>query len=86
MAASSTKSLQAFLLWCRKEKVVVSSVTIAGITVTIERDCLLQPPASANAPAERKQGIIEQFAGVLAPQLRGDAPIATENEPTEEDE
>jgi hypothetical protein len=87
MASNNTKALQQLLLWARKEKIVLSSVSMGGVTITVERDYNLQPPAGAQTPAEQKRGIYEQFAGPLAPMLRGEQPTgAATNEPTEEDE
>lgn len=86
MSAASTKAIRDLLLWARKEKIVLSSVSMGGVTITVERDYNLQPPAGAQTPAEQKRGIYEQFAGPLAPMLRGEQPTAQTNEPTEEDE
>jgi hypothetical protein len=83
MASSNTKALQQLLLWARKEKIVLSSVTMGGITITVERDYQLQPPAGSQPVQERKQTIYEQFAGSL---LRPAESAPTGNEPTEEDE
>lgn len=83
--ATSTKALQGFLLWCRKEKIVVSSVSLGGLTVTIERDYNLQPPKGTTPPVERKQSLYEQMAGRLASQIQQPA-AETANEPTVIDE
>jgi hypothetical protein len=83
MSASSTKAIRDLLIWARKEKIVLSSVTIGNATITVERDYQLQPPAGSQPVQERKQTIYEQFAGSL---LRPAESAPTGNEPTEEDE
>lgn len=87
MASSSTKQLQALLLWCRREKIVISSVQMQGVTITIERDYQLQPPkgVALDSP-DSKQSLYAQFAGSLLQQMQQPAAPEQKNEPTEEDE
>ena len=88
MPPNPTKALRDLLLWARKERIVLSSVTLGGVTVEIAHDYGLQTPAGKSAPPEHKANIIEQHAGVLAPYLRGEAPDSPEALQTlvEEDE
>jgi hypothetical protein len=83
MSASSTKAIRDLILWARKEKIVLSSVTLGNITVTVERDYGLQPPSGTPDAPERRPSIYEQYAGVLN---KPAAVTPTANEPTEEDD
>lgn len=83
MANSSVKQLQALLTWARKEKIVLSSITLGNITVTVERDYGLTPPSGTPDTPERRPSIYEQYAGVLN---KPAAVAPTSNEPTEEDD
>jgi hypothetical protein len=85
--AASTKSLQQFLLWARKERIVISSVQMQGVTITIERDYQLQPPKGVTMDSpDSKQSLYQQFAGSLLQQIQQPAAPEQKNEPTEEDE
>lgn len=87
MATNPTKQLRELLLWARKERIVLSSVTLGNLSITIERDHGLVPPSGPPAAAERKANIYEQHAGPLAALLNGEAmPAAEVNETTVEDE
>lgn len=87
MATNHTKAIRELILWARKERIVLSSVTHGSTTVEIQRDYGLQPPRGSAEPLERKGNILEQYAGVLAPHLRGEVvPDVQTMEPTEEDE
>lgn len=83
MAASDVKQLQNLLLWARKERIVLSSVQLGSLTVTIERDFGLTPPAATPVPTERKPSIYEQYGGAL---LNAMEQPADKNEPTVEDD
>lgn len=85
MSASSTKALRELLLWARKEKIVLSSVTLQGVTVTVERDYGLQLPKGTDVPPEPKQSLYQQFGAALFGQAQTPAAEST-NEPTVEDE
>lgn len=86
MATSSTKALRDLLLWARRERIVLSSISIGGLSVTVDRDYLLTPPSGpvTQQPAA-PTNIYQQYAGKI---LDGIAPeVTTETvEPTEEDE
>jgi hypothetical protein len=87
MASNPTKQLRDLILWARKERIVLSSVTLGSLHVEIVRDHGMALPHSAPAGAPERMNILEQHAGVLLPQLRGDSSTVQEtNEPTEEDE
>lgn len=83
MGSNPTKALRDLLLWCRKERIVLSQVTIGSVTVVVDRDHGLVPPAAATQTPERKLSILEQYAGPL---LKQPEQAPTQNEPTEEDE
>jgi hypothetical protein len=87
MATNPTKQLRDLLLWARKEKIILSSVTMGSLHVEIVRDHGLSVPSGPmQAPTERLN-ILEQHAGALLPAMRGeDVAVSEVNEPTEEDE
>jgi hypothetical protein len=87
MASSQTKALRELLIWARKEQIVLSSVTLGPLHVEIVRDHRMQLPQGAPSTTNERANILEQYAGTLLPQLRGDdAPVREVNEPTEEDD
>lgn len=77
-------ALQELLLWARKEKIVLRDVVIGSLSVIVERDHGLSLPTDKLQAVERRQTLVEQFAGALLPAMQG----ATQetNEPTIEDE
>lgn len=87
MATNPTKQLRELLLWARKERIVLSSVTIGPLQVEIVRDHGLSLPHDAPSPQSERLNILEQHAGALLPALRGEnLPAVEVNEPTEEDD
>lgn len=84
MAVNSFKQLREFLLWARKERIVLSSVAAGGIAITIERDHGLAIPSAPSQPQPRRLSLVEEFAGPLLQGMQGDS--ATTSEPTVEDE
>lgn len=56
--------LRDLLLWARKEKIVLSTVTLGDLHVEIARDHGMRL-TDAPPPTERRRGIYEQYAGVL---------------------
>lgn len=87
MASNPTKSVRDLLLWARKERIILSSVSVGGVTVEIERDFGMTLPTGTTEPPAPRMNIIEQHAGALLPALRGENVVVEEvNEPTEEDD
>jgi hypothetical protein len=87
MATNPTKQLRDLLLWARKERIVLSTVTIGPLHVEIVRDHGLVLPQGTAVEAPARMNILEQHAGALLPALRGEGEAVSEvNEPTEEDE
>lgn len=62
---TTIEQLQDLLLWARKERIVLSSVTLGDVTVSVDRDYGLVPPSGPSSVPERKKSIFEQYAGAL---------------------
>jgi hypothetical protein len=65
-ARKQIDELRELLLWARRERIVLSQVTLGPITVTIERDHGITLPSTPEL-VERKPNIYEQYAGTLLP-------------------